>query len=137
MTANGCWNCVSHRDKVLLYPITKFNGKPTRISRLFYEKYVGTIPSGQVIRHKCDNRTCINPDHLIPGTTKDNSQDMVDRDRSLYGERHSLAKLTWSSVKEIRSSEMTNTGLAKKFNVTPTTIGYVRKNKIWNHPGKG
>lgn len=36
---------------------------------------------GKVVRHKCDNRKCINPDHLLPGTPLDNIKDMDDRDR--------------------------------------------------------
>lgn len=41
----------------------------------------GEIPDGLVLRHKCDNRPCVNPDHLTPGTKKQNLQDCIDRGR--------------------------------------------------------
>jgi hypothetical protein len=58
-------------------------GRGTRLSahRFIYETLIGEIPDGKLVRHSCDNRACINPDHLLLGTSYDNSQDMVSRNR--------------------------------------------------------
>lgn len=55
--------------------------------RLSYEITKGEIPKGMLIRHTCDNPLCINPDHLILGTPKDNHDDMVARGRAYYQTR--------------------------------------------------
>ena len=47
--------------------------------RYIYQMFKGEIPSGLVIRHTCDNKKCINPDHLILGTYKENTQDYMER----------------------------------------------------------
>lgn len=53
--------------------------------RYVYEQTKGEIPEGKVIRHKCDNRLCLNPDHLEVGTPTDNMMD-----RQLRGRTHNL-----------------------------------------------
>lgn len=51
--------------------------------RLVYTLIYGEIPSGQMVRHKCDNKLCCNPYHLELGSQSDNENDKYDRDR--YG----------------------------------------------------
>lgn len=51
------------------------------LHRLIYKSYYGDIPDGMVVRHKCDNPTCINPLHLELGTRGDNAHDCKIRDR--------------------------------------------------------
>lgn len=55
--------------------------RPTLAHRWAYERFVGPIPDGLVVRHTCDNRLCSNPSHLLVGTLSQNMQDMVDRKR--------------------------------------------------------
>jgi hypothetical protein len=54
------------------------------------------------IIYKCDNRKCVNPNHLYIGTHQDNMNDMVERDRQARGEKNGRAKLTYREVKQLR-----------------------------------
>lgn len=70
--------------------------------QLAYETWVGPIKSGEVIRHRCDNRKCINPEHLETGTHADNMHDMITRGRSSKGDRHWNVRLSDRDVLDIR-----------------------------------
>lgn len=84
---NGeCWECTSHA-RVNGYPKIYRENKIYYMNRYIYSLYNGEIPENMVIRHKCDNRKCINPEHLEIGTQKDNMQDMVKRGRSNKGKK--------------------------------------------------
>ncbi len=68
--------------------------KPEYAHRMSYRVFVGEIPDGMFICHKCDNRKCINPKHLFIGTPKANIHDMISKGRqqdysnALSGEKH-------------------------------------------------
>jgi hypothetical protein len=74
---NGCWQWKTGSEK--LYPQANYDHveKPAHIAS--YEAFVGPVPKGKILRHTCDNRRCICPDHLIPGTKKDNRRDFMER----------------------------------------------------------
>lgn len=49
--------------------------------RASYMVFVGNIPKGLVVRHKCDTPECINPNHLEIGSRSENTKDMMLRGR--------------------------------------------------------
>jgi hypothetical protein len=74
----GCWNWGSGRSRA--YGYFKYGDRidhPAHIQ--VYDLYVGPVPTGLILRHKCDNTKCVNPDHLTPGTKKDNRHDFMER----------------------------------------------------------
>lgn len=84
VTESGCWEWRGNRypNGYGRYSFAKWGVKLEYVHRLMYERYVGPIPEGLLIRHKCDNPPCSNPEHLDVGTVSDNSRDMVERGRA-------------------------------------------------------
>ena len=81
------------------YGQTSVGGKVVYVHRI-----VAGAGSGDVVRHTCDEPSCVNPDHLVVGTYKENTQDAVRKGRMTgpRGGANSHAKLTQDDVKKIR-----------------------------------
>ncbi|EOC0398822.1 HNH endonuclease [Cronobacter sakazakii] len=92
---------------------------------------------GMVIRHKCDNPTCINPTHLETGTQMDNIRDRNKRGRTASGELNGSAKLTVEQVEEILSTyipfdkKFGGVALGKRYGVSQSTISKIVLGKRW------
>jgi hypothetical protein len=69
--------CKTHNG----YGQLTFRQTRVRAHRAAYEEFIGPIPKGALIMHTCDNRSCVNPEHLRPGTPKDNTHDMLIKGR--------------------------------------------------------
>lgn len=104
--------------------------------RLSYERYHGRIPNSLVVRHKCGNRLCQNPEHLELGTIQQNIKDRDLRGRTSKGELASWSKLTEERVHWIRAlaaKGWTRSRIAKLFGIAPATATNVVKRKTWKH----
>lgn len=102
--------------------------------RLSYEVNVGPIPKDQHVLHSCDNPPCVNPGHLRAGTNAENSQDRMDRGRhvALRGEENGHSRLTWTQVREIRSSTgISQRKLAARYGVTKYAVQAVLSGITW------
>jgi hypothetical protein len=91
------------------------------------------IAKGMMICHRCDNRACINPDHLFVGTAAQNSRDMVEKERQAKGESVGNAKLNRDSVLEIRNASGTISGIARQFGISRRNVRFIRQRKTWRH----
>lgn len=91
------------------------------------------------ILHHCDNRSCVNPNHLYNGTLSQNSLDREARNRSNrpLGEKHYRAKLTAVKVLEIRElvKEKSKKELAVMYNVHEEQIRRIALRQSWRHLG--
>lgn len=156
------WQHVDHADSLACwewqgtitqygYGQFKYAGKTHRAHRVIYELTNGPIPDGFIVRHKCDNRRCVNPAHLELGTHIDNMADMRTRGRSATGDRsssvthpellrrgigHHNAKLTDSTVVDIhrmRHQGLTIVAIADVLDVSRNTVANVVHGRTWKH----
>ena len=131
----SCWEWAGPRDKRKGYGVLKLKGFQHRAHRVAYELFVAPIPDELLACHHCDNPPCCNPEHLYPGTIRQNSHDMAVRDRSTRGERNAMAKLTRPQVDDIRSRyvpyKVTHKMLAEEYGVTPGAIRAIIAGITW------
>ena len=76
-----CWHWVGPTNGFGYGRMTS-KGRLQVAHRLSYEAFIGPIPDGLYALHKCDNPSCINPDHLWLGTYSDNLKDAWDKGRN-------------------------------------------------------
>lgn len=133
VTESGCWIWLRAIDKDG-YGIHYYKNKKYRAHRRAYELITGKeIPINLVACHKCDNPSCVNPDHIFIGTVKDNCVDARDKIRHFVGVLNGRAKLNEKAVIHIRESKLSNTALAEIYGVTKTAIRLVRNGTTWSH----
>jgi hypothetical protein len=120
----GCWNwtgAITHGyGTIQMWP------KVQRAHRIAYEHFVGPIPKGKLLRHTCDNKRCVNPAHLLPGTKADNGRDSVER-----GQFRPNNKLTPEQVVAIRADKRPCTAIALDYEVRDTTISRIKAGTRW------
>jgi len=125
-----------------MLPTGTSQGRLVKAHRFAWELTFGSIPNGLCVLHRCDNPSCVRPDHLFLGTLGDNARDMVAKGRFVmpkqpHGEQHSQARLTESNVHLIRRTyelrNMTMQVLARQYKVGLTTVFDVLHRKTWTH----
>ncbi len=87
---NGCWEWTA--KKKFGYGRFFVNGKFRQAHRVSYEMIVGPIPDGLCACHKCDNPSCVRPEHIFLGTHAENMRDAVIKGRIPSGDRHILRR---------------------------------------------
>lgn len=98
-----------------------------------YIKHKGPVPKGLIVRHTCDVRCCVNPDHLVVGTKKDNTRDAIVRGRFSVGESHWIAKFNNEQIRQIRNDPRKQREIAEDYGVCQMTICNVKRRKTWAH----
>lgn len=98
--STGCWEWKGNARENG-YCRTTYKRKNWYVHRLSYAAFVGSIPEGFDVCHRCDNRKCCNPDHLFSGTRLANMQDAVSKGRQAKGFDLPFSKLSDSDIDEI------------------------------------
>jgi len=121
--------------------------------RYSYIIHNGNIPNGLLVRHTCDNPSCVNPAHLILGTNQDNVNDKMKRGRHNCGrgishgfvlhpeivpkgENHGRSKLTEDDIHQIRilyEFNYTLKELGKLYGVSFANISRIIRREAWSH----
>jgi hypothetical protein len=101
--------------------------------RLSYEWAHGPIPEGMGVLHRCDNPSCVNPDHLFTGTQLDNMRDCRAKNRMPLGGQRADAKLTVDDVRRIRilAKSQSLNSIAREYGVSQPTIRSAVNGTTW------
>ncbi|KKK82966.1 hypothetical protein LCGC14_2798120 [marine sediment metagenome] len=132
-----CFICTSHKPNTHGYPQVKRNGnKQQLIHRYLYQIMFGSISNNKHIHHICENKLCINVQHLMP---KEHGVHITEHHKGKpnpknQGSKHPQAKLTEKQVKTILSDTIhTCQWLGDKHNVTRGLINDIKHRKKWKH----
>jgi len=109
--------------------------KHHRPHRWFWEHLNGPL-GDLVLRHRCDNPRCVNPEHLQPGTQKENVGDAIERGRFTMGERNGFAHLNEAVVRDIRrrvASGERQVDVARSLGISTTVVWLVVRRRSWKH----
>lgn len=146
----GCWLWTGARSNG--YGRFSLHSRLDLAHRVAWLLTHGEIPDGLWVLHRCDNRTCVNPDHLFLGTCQDNVTDMVVKGRNSHGESHyskthpeklargerlHSAKMTADRVVELRqrfaAGGVSKMALAREYGITHPTVRRIIDRTIWRH----
>lgn len=133
--SDACWEWIGPLMEVG-YGSFRANNITHYAHRFSYEYHFEKIPKGKLVCHKCDNRKCVNPDHLFLGSHSDNTNDMLMKNRHQKGVDRKNHKLNPDVVREIR--KMRKIGkiykkIAKSFGVSYSIVRRICLRKMWKH----
>lgn len=131
-TPDECWewNAAKRADGYGQFSLGGAAGQMFQAHRVSWVVAHGELPDGLMVRHRCDNPSCVNPAHLELGTHLDNMHDMATRGR------HGNSRLTASAVQQIRSRKAageTYAALAQAFGVSQSAIAFAVRRETWGH----
>ena len=133
--SDDCWEWLAHKNPKGYGKFRYAGANGCLAHRVSWELEYGDIPDGMHVLHRCDNPSCVRPDHLFLGTNKDNVEDRVSkgRQRSHVGTNNPRAILTPDQVRYIRYSSATADNLAAVFNVKASYIPHIKSRKVWRN----
>ena len=116
------------------------NGGDEGAHRVSYKLHNGSIPAGMWVLHRCDNRRCVNPDHLYVGTASDNNRDTAMRNPNCgnhcRGELNHAARLTFKQVRRIKqriTSGEPARRVADDLCIPRGTVYSIKQGRTWAH----
>lgn len=125
------------------YGAFRLNDRQRRAHTVSYEWFVGPIPEGLLVLHRCDVRRCVRPSHLHTNTQKINIEEAVARGRMSTGlrngmHRQNLTKLSEAEVREIYAlglQDVVQHEIARRYGVDRKLVSDILNGKKWRHLG--
>lgn len=128
----GCWLWLERLNDGG-YGVLSVSGREVRAHVFSYTRFVGRVPKGKFVLHKCDVRCCVNPEHLKTGSKKQNTQDAIERRRFPTGMKHSATTLTDQEVVAIRNDSRKQRIIAEDYGVCQMTISNIKRRFTWKY----
>lgn len=96
----------------------------------------GPVPSGQVVRHWCDNAVCCNPDHLELGSQAQNVDDMIQRGRLntrgiTPGSRPKTTREQAEQIRALIAAGTSKRAIAEQFGISETAVRRIHRRVVW------
>ena len=126
--SDGCWEWLGAKSRK--YGQSYDGVRSTGAHRFSWILHKGEIPEGKWVLHKCNNPSCVNPDHLYLGTRADNIGDMLEADRQVKVQplhRKFFGGEVWLVRKLLRAG-FTHELIGRMFKVSETTIHCIKVN---------
>lgn len=123
---DSCWNWKGAIGKNGYGALT-FKNKFYTAHRFSYAFFKGD-PAGKFVCHKCDNRRCVNPDHLFLGTNQDNIDDAKNKGRKL-GRSKALATEQVNKIIELLNEGYSTRAIAAKIGTSASTVSRISLNR--------
>lgn len=133
----GCWIWVGADNGRGYGKVYVGGGKYVQAHRAFYEVFKGETPGKLFVCHSCDNRSCVNPNHLFLGTHDDNMRDCFLKGRKARGERLRNSKLTESDVHRVLNATGSFSQISALTGIPKATVRRIKKHIFWRHVSVG
>lgn len=134
---SGCWLWTGSITRHGYGSVT-IGGRSTLAHRAAFAAFISD-PGSSCVCHKCDIRSCINPDHLFLGSNADNVADRVRKGRSRggsnRGDRHPMHRLSPDTIAVIRAlglaRQCTQRQIAAEYGITQSHVSNILRQKRW------
>ena len=120
-----CWPWLKAKVTDGYGTIALQSGIPLATHRVAYELNFGPIPANMVVRHTCNNASCVNPNHLTLGDHLDN---VVDRILT-----SNFGKLHLQDVLNIRKDTRVQRIIAKEYGISQSLVSRIKSGERWTN----